>query len=290
MTLQERPLLEFELGGATRQAEGQETEDEMGVTFEYTVEAGDSDDHDGISWGADTLSLNGGSIFVSSKGALIPRHPDLVNAAQGALSAHKVDTTKPSLVSASAMGTMLTLTFSEDLNTTAPASTACTVTVDGGSGVNSTAVSISGSDVTLTVGTAVSYAKPGTNNIKDLSGKEADAFMNENVTTAPPVEVTATFVRASYTVAEGATVDVVVRLSAAPNRQVVIPLTAMGQGAVAGDYSVPSEVTFAGTETEKTVTFMAADDMEGDDGESVQLAFGTLPLAVTAETPTARPR
>ena len=281
--LQERPLLEFELGGATRQAEGQETEDEMGVTFEYTVEAGDSDDHDGISWGADTLSLNGGSIFVSSKGALIPRHPDLVNAAQGALSAHKVDTTKPSLVSASAMGTMLTLTFSEDLNTTAPASAAFTVTVDGGSGVNPTAVSISGSDVTLTVGTAVttgqtvtvSYAKPGTNNIKDLSGKEADAFMNENVTTAPPVEVTATFVRAFYTVAEGATVDVAVRLSAAPNRQVVIPLTAMGQGAVAGDYSVPSEVTFAGTETEKTVTFTAADDME-DDGESVQLAFGTL--------------
>ena len=291
--LQERPLLEFELGGATRQAEGQETEDEMGVTFEYTVEAGDSDDHDGISWGADTLSLNGGSIFVSSKGALIPRLPDLVNAAQGALSAHKVDTTKPSLVMASATGTMLTLTFSEDLNTTAPASTAFTVTVDGGSGVNPTAVSISGSDVTLTVGTAVttgqtvtvSYAKPGTNNIKDLSGKEADAFMNENVTTAPPVEVTATFVRASYTVAEGATVDVVVRLSAAPNRQVVIPLTAMGQGAVAGDYSVPSEVTFAGTETEKTVTFTAADDMEDDDGESVQLAFGTLPLAVTAETP-----
>ena len=286
--LEERPLLEFELGGATRQAEGQETEDEMGVTFEYTVEAGDSDDHDGISWGADTLSLNGGSIFVSSKGALIPRHPDLVNAAQGALSAHKVDTTKPSLVSASAMGTMLTLTFSEDLNTTAPAATAFTVTVDGGSGVNSTAVSISGSDVTLTVGTAVttgqtvtvSYAKPGTNNIKDLSGKEADAFMNENVTTAPPVEVTATFVRASYTVVEGARVDVAVRLSAAPNR-LVIPLTAMGQGSVAGDYSVPSEVTFAGKETEKTVTFTAADDMEDDDGESVQLAFGTLPEGVS---------
>ena len=187
------------------------------------------------------------------------------------------------------MGTMLTLTFSEDLNTTAPAATAFTVTVDGGSGVNSTAVSISGSDVVLTLGTTVtagqtvtvSYTKPGTNNIKDLSGKEADAFMNENVTTAPPVEVTATFVRASYTVAEGATVDVAVRLSAAPNRQVVIPLTAMGQGAVAGDYSVPSEVTFAGTETEKTVTFTAADDMDDDDGESVQLAFGTLPEGVS---------
>ena len=292
--LQERPLLEFELGGATRQAEGQVIEDEMGVTFEYTVEAGDSDDHDGISWGADTLSLNGGSIFVSSKGALIPRLPDLVNAAQGALSTHKVDTMKPSLVMASAVDTMLTLTFNEDLNTTAPAATAFTVTVDGGSGVNPMAVSIADRVVTLTLANAVtagqtvtvSYTKPGTNNIKDLSGKEADAFMNENVTTAPPVEVTATFVRASYTVVEGATVDVAVRLSAAPNRQVVIPLTAMGQGAVAGDYSVTSEVTFAGTETEQTVTFTAVDDMEDDDGESVQLAFGTPPLAVTAVAPT----
>ena len=294
LSIQERPLLEFELGGATRQAEGQETEDEMGVTFEYTVEAGDSDDHDGISWGADTLSLNGGSIFIPSKGALIPRHPDLVNAAQGALSDHKVDTTKPSLVSASAMGTMLTLTFSEDLNTTAPAATAFTVTVAGGSGANPTAVSVSGSEVTLTVGTAVttgqtvtvSYAKPTMNPIKDLTGKEADAFTDADVRTAPPVEVTVTFARNSYTVVEGATVDVAVRLSAAPNRQVVIPLKAMGQGAVAGDYSVPSEVTFAGTETEKTVTFTAADDMEDDDGESVQLAFGTLPGAVTAVAPT----
>ncbi len=292
--LEERPLLEFELGGATRQAEGQETEEEMEVTFEYTVAAADSDDHDGISWGADTLSLNGGSIFIPSKGALIPRHPDLVNAAQGALSDHKVDTTKPSLVSASAMGTMLTLTFSEDLNTTAPAATAFTVTVAGGSGANPTAVSVSGSEVTLTVGTAVttgqtvtvSYAKPTMNPIKDLTGKEADAFTDADVRTAPPVEVTVTFARNSYTVVEGATVDVAVRLSAAPNRQVVIPLKAMGQGAVAGDYSVPSEVTFAGTETEKTVTFIATDDMEDDDGESVQLAFGTLPGAVTAVAPT----
>ena len=202
------------MGGATRQAEGQETEEEMEVTFEYTVAAADSDDHDGISWGADTLSLNGGSIFIPSKGALIPRHPDLVNAAQGALSDHKVDTTKPSLVSASAMGTMLTLTFSEDLNTTAPAATAFTVTVAGGSGANPTAVSVSGSEVTLTVGTAVttgqtvtvSYAKPTMNPIKDLTGKEADAFTDADVRTAPPVEVTVTFARNSYTVVEGATV------------------------------------------------------------------------------------
>ena len=293
--LQERPLLEFELGGATRQAEGQEIEEDMEVTFEYTVEAGDSDDHDGISWGADTLSLNGGSIFVPSKGALIPRLPDLVNAAQGALSTHKVDTMKPSLVMASAMDTMLTLTFSEDLNTTAPAATAFTVTVDGGSGVNPMAVSIADRVVTLTLANAVtagqtvtvSYTKPGTNNIKDLSGKEADAFMNENVTTEPPVEVTATFVRSSYTVAEGATVDVAVRLNKDPERTLTIPLTATGQsGATTSDYSLPTGVTFASGDTEKTVTFTATDDADDDDGETVTIAFGTLPTAVTAVAPT----
>ena len=288
MTLEVGPLLEFELGGATRHAEGQDTEDEMGMTFEYTVAAGDSDDHDGISWGADALSLNGGSIFVSSKGALIPRHPDLDHAAQGALSAHKVDTTMPGLVGASATDTMLTLTFSEDLNTSAPAATAFTVVVDGATGVNPTAVSISGSDVVLTVSSVtsgqtvtVSYTKPAANPIKDLSGKEADVFTDENVTTAP-VEVTATFLRPSYTVAEGAMGSVTVQLSADPERRVVIPINATGQtGAGNADYTVPSEVIFISGELRKTIDFAATDDTEDDDGESVLLAFGTLPTAVT---------
>ena len=294
MTLEVGPLLEFELGGATRQAEGQDTEDEMGVTFEYTVEAGDSDDHDGISWGADALSLNGGSIFASSKGALIPRHPNLDHAAQGALAAHKVDTTMPSLVGASATDTMLTLTFSEELNTSAPATTAFTVVVDGATGVNPTAVSISGSDVVLTVSSVtpgqtvtLSYAKPGTNNIKDLTGKEADAFTGQNVMTAPLVDVTATFAEDSYTVAEGMTQSVTVRLSANPLRRVVIRIVATGQaGAGNADYSFPESVTFISGQTQQTLTFIAADDTEDDDDESVLFAFDTFPNGVSAGTRT----
>ena len=128
----------------------------------------------------------------------------------------------------------------------------------------------------------VSYTKPGTNNIKDLSGKEADSFMNENVTTAPPVEVTATFLRQSYTVDEGAMESVTVRLSADPERTLTIPLTATGSsGATASDFSVPAGVTFTSGETEKMVTFTATNDTEDDDEESVLLAFGTLPTAVT---------
>ena len=122
--------------------------------------------------------------------------------------------------------------------------------VDGGTGVNPTAVSISGSVVTLTLASAVtagqtvtvSYTKPSTNPIKDLSGKEADSFTDENAPTAPPVDVTVTFLRQSYTVAEGAMESVTVRLSADPERTLTIPLTATGSsGATASDFSVPAE-------------------------------------------------
>ena len=189
VTAQGGPQFEFELGGATRQAVGGDSEEEMGVTFEYTVASGDADDRDGISWGANALSLNGGSITLPGKGVLIPRDANRDHAAQAALPAHKVDTAKPSLASAEVDGTTLTLTFSEALNTTAPANTAFTVKLDGGAGANPTDVSIADRDVTLTLAAAVTpaqtatvtYAKPTSNPIKDLSGKEADAFTDEAV-------------------------------------------------------------------------------------------------------------
>ena len=272
------PQFAFDLGGATRQAEGQIADLEMEVVFQYTVANTDADDSDGISWGANALSLNGGTIVAApSKDLLVPRNADLGHAAQAALTGHKVDTTKPTFVEAAAQGTTLTLTFSEDLNTTAPANTVFAVKVDGGAtGTNPTAVSISGSEVSLTMASAmtpgqvvtVTYTKPTANPIKDLSGKEADAFTDENVTTAPPVAVTATFTQASYTVDEGMTVDVTVRLNKDPERKLTIPLTATGSsGATTDDYSFPSGVTFTSGETEKMVTFTATDDMEDDDPE-----------------------
>ena len=57
-------------------------------------------------------------------------------------------------------------------------------------------------------------------------------------------------------------------------------------GASADDYSgVPVGVTFASGETEKTLTFTAIQDTDNDDGESVKLGFGNLPLRVAAGTP-----
>ena len=110
--------------------------------------------------------------------------------------------------------------------------------------------------------------------------------------------VTAMFTQNAYTVAEGDDtsttgveenkVEVTVTLSADPERTVVIPMETDHQGgATAADYSgVPSSVTFAAGDRSKSFTFMATDDTEDDDDESVKLSFGTMPDArITPGTP-----
>ena len=98
--------------------------------------------------------------------------------------------------------------------------------------------------------------------------------------------VTVGFELADYSVAEGDTVAVKVKLSAAPERTVTIPLTTTNQsGATSADYSgVPAGVTFQSGDTEKSFTFTAVQDTVNDDGESVKLGFGALPAGVTAGT------
>ena len=65
---------------------------------------------------------------------------------------------------------------------------------------------------------------------------------------------TVTFVESDYTVREGQTVEIIVRLSEDPERTVAIPIVAAPQGnASADDFSgVPGEVTFESGDTEKT--------------------------------------
>ena len=98
--------------------------------------------------------------------------------------------------------------------------------------------------------------------------------------------VTVRFTQSAYTVAEGGTRQVTVTLSADPERTVIIPLTATGQGtATSDDYSVPSSVTFNASDMSQTITFSATKDSINDDNESVLLAFGTLPAGVSPGTP-----
>ena len=101
------------------------------------------------------------------------------------------------------------------------------------------------------------------------------------------VTVTVQFGSTTYEVEEGETITVAVTLSADPERTVVIPLTHTPQGSTtSADYSVPQSVTFDAGEMSQTITFTAAQDDVDDDGESVLLAFGTLPPAVSLGTTT----
>ena len=99
--------------------------------------------------------------------------------------------------------------------------------------------------------------------------------------------ITVSFEQDSYSVIEGNSVTVKVVLSADPERTVTIPVTATGQdGATASDYNVPNTVVFNSGDTEKTIDFDATQDTVDDDGERVELGFGTsLPTGVS-EGPT----
>ena len=99
-------------------------------------------------------------------------------------------------------------------------------------------------------------------------------------------QVKVSFEQSSYTVAEGSSVTVKVKLSADPERTVAISISKTNQGgATSSDYSgVPSSVTFNSGDTEKTFSFAASSDNVDDDDESVKLTFGALPTGVSEGT------
>ena len=97
----------------------------------------------------------------------------------------------PALVTATADGMDLVLTYHEDLDdTSVPAANAYAVEVDGRTGVTPSSVAIAGKTVTLTLATAVtsgqtvtvSYAPPGANPLQDASGLDAPGFTDQAVT------------------------------------------------------------------------------------------------------------
>ena len=112
------------------------------------------------------------------------------------------------------------------------------------------------------------------------------ASVSVTVMDTDDVPVTVTFEQRSYEVAEGSSVTVKVLLSADPDRTVTIPVARSNEGTTTdADHSgVPDDVTFDAGDTEASFTFVAAQDTDDDDGESVLLGFGALPNAVTAGT------
>ena len=133
-----------------------------------------------------------------------------------------------------------------------------------------------GESVNLSFGTLPDEVSPGTQRTATV-----------NLTDNDHPQVTAEFGAATYTATEGGSaVTVTVNLSADPERSVTIPIDAAGaNGATAGDYTLSANsVTIDSGNTSATFTVTAVDDSVDDDGESVNLAFGTLPDRVSPGT------
>ena len=133
----------------------------------------------------------------------------------------------------------------------------------------------------------------GPNTIK-VKVTAADGATSETYALTVTRAVLVMFSAAEYWVAEGDSAPVTVSLSAAPGREVTIPIAASAQGGATAqgepdaDYSgIPASVTFAATERVQAFDVMATVDVVDEDGEGVALRIGTPPEGVEAGDPVA---
>ena len=93
-------------------------------------------------------------------------------------------------------------------------------------------------------------------------------------------EVTVKFGASSINVGEGDSATITVTISADPERELQIPIMATGKnGADPTDFSrTPAVLIFpSGSTADRTFTVTATNDTVDDDGETVELSFGTMP-------------
>ena len=134
----------------------------------------------------------------------------------------------------------------------------------------------------LVPGTEYQIQIRATNNEGDSSWSNS-----RTASTSGVLPVTVSFEQAAYSATEGGSVVVKVILSADPERSFTIPIEPANQGgATNSDYSIDATaVAFNSGDMEVTFVFSATQDSIDDDGESVDISFGTLPAGVTAGSP-----
>ena len=189
-----------------------------------------------------------------------------------------VSTVTATLATASSADTTVTISAPQDAPVTLSSNK--TLTIVKGATTSTGEVTITAvNDAVYTGDREVTVSGAASNTVGVASPEDATLTITDDEVRP----VTVSFGAATYTVAEGGTVEVTVTLNAAPEREVTIPITATAQGgAGVDDYSgVPASLTFGAADTSKSFTFSAAEDDVDDDGESVKLAFGTLPAQVT---------
>ena len=190
------PSLTLTIGNGTGEAACALATDTKKLECTYTV-AGDDEDTDGVSIGANPLALNGGRIH-GIHGAT-GGDAELTHAALGSDDSHKVDGVRPTPANASVNGIALTLEWSETLDTgSAPAAGQFVLGVDSGTAPTVSSLTMSGTTMTLTLASAadatrdytLAYTVPSSNPVKDLAGNEAVAFTGTGIET---VQITWSF-------------------------------------------------------------------------------------------------
>ena len=160
VTVTGTPTFAFMQGEETREAAYARGSDTAELVFAYIVQAGEIDT-DGISWSANALALDGGTVRLTTTDANVEEDAALGHPAQReGLAGHRVDADPPGVESASLDGTRLELVYDEALDAgSVPAVTAYTLTADS---AQSHPVSVDVADRTVTLTFASAPAEGAT--------------------------------------------------------------------------------------------------------------------------------
>ena len=295
VTVTGTPTFAFMLGEETREAayaRGSETAD---LVFAYTVQAGEIDT-DGISWKANALALDGGTVRLTTTDPNVEEDAALGHVKGDAQREHRVDAVPPGVESASMQGTVLELVYDEALDEgSVPEKGEFKVSLDGGTAQAVSAVAVDGTTVTLTLATpavfeqvvTLTYTVPATNPLRDLFGNPAGALTNHPVTNETIV-LAVVSIAAVHAKAAPLLADAVFRLTAspAPASDLAVTLSIAQAGAYLA--STEQTVTIPAGQTSATGTFPIADDYTlASDGLAATVTGGGrlyVPAAANAAT------
>ena len=241
------PRMRLRVGSRNRTAGYLRGSGAAALVFSYEVALGD-EDTDGVSIAAGRIGRRGGTIKDEADNDAVLDHEAVAPQA-----GHKVDGVRPAFLSAAVDGSSLTLTYGEALDGgSRPAPGDFTVEV-GGTGRSVSALSVSGSVVTLTLDPAVEHGatgirvnySPGTQPIQDAVGNNALGLSSQSVTntTGAPPSVTLQLMPTSIS-ENGRSATVTARLSHTSGETTTVTVSATAvTPAVSGDFTLSMNKT-----------------------------------------------